>query len=668
MYFFTKRLKMQSSKTIAMLAMMQMTALALPAQIADTGPVNIDYKIENNKATFTSSLRPLRQIAGAPEAFYTHYWEFGDGRFSFETNPTHVFKDTGTYDVIYYATNNYDDGKPPPRRRKKVPVKTKALYARQSSSSFFKQGGGIEMKVNRMPRAGEELVLIIGYRNRDKTAAQNGSLVLFYNERHFRQENFELAEERAYHGEKTSSLSSIAYLENEVIETSGFSISSGPNAENHDAAAFAGRFADLLRLKQQQFRQNNVWRFENLQQGEEKFFFISLQTTPEMIKDTNAVVTLTGMMVPDDPNGELEEFELELQIVASHDPNRMILRNRRLNYRFTGSKKEMTYKVRFQNTGKGPAGIIDVAVAVPTMLNAQTLEVMDQYPKCIPCDSAAAGQSCLDTIISKDSIHFVFKNIYLPGLRQDGFSDPDSTYGFVKYRLQFKKKMKKLPFESRAAIVFDNNKPVITNGSKGYFKPGFSPGAVLGYNRWLDIGNKGRADEDYWMGGVTVSPYSPFKKYLQWELFAGFISQPEQLVSSGPGRDTLVNGQQYFQQRIDVYEKRKITKLAFVPLQLRYNIIDWVGGGFGSLISTEAITKVSARRDMLLIPFMPPPTPLVISENLKSRTEYFKNWDVAAFADVQLGKVRAGPAVGIRFIHFFVTPQNRALVYATWRL
>ncbi len=667
MLSYFKPLLMHQTKAILLLTLMQAIAMTVTAQHPDTVSA-IDVTLEDNKASFNAPLRPLRQLAGAPEAFYTHFWEFGDGQFSFEAQPRHIYKDTGHYNVVYYATNNYDDGKPPPRRRKKVPVKNKVLYARQNTPSLFKKEGAIEMRVNRQPRPGEDMVLIIGYRNKNASAALNGSLLLFYNEKQFKSKNFELEEERAYHGEKNSSLSSIAFTDNEIIETSGMGIGSGPQAPEVSTGKnfYAGRLTELLKTKQQQFRQNNVWRFENLQQGEEKYFFLTLHTTPEMIKDTNAVVMLTGMFVPDDPQGELEEYQLELQIVASHDPNRMLLRNQRLNYRFTGHSKEMTYKVKFQNTGKGPAGQISIGVAVPPVLDANSLEVMDQYPKCVPCDAAYAGQSCLDTIINKDSIHFIFKNIYLPGLRQEGFYDPDSTGGFVKYRLQFNKKLKKLPFESSAAIVFDNNPAVHTNGSKGYFIPGNSPGIIIGYNKWVDIENKNRTEEDYWMIGASFSPYSPYKKYLQWELLAGLDNQPEQLVSRGPGGDTTINGQLYFQQNIDRFENKKITKLFFVPLQLRYNIIDWVGAGIGTMITMDAIIKTSARREMLLIGPMPPP--LMLAEKEPDRTAYFKNWDIAAFADIQLGKVRSGPAVGARLLHYFSKPQNRLFLYATWRL
>ena len=385
------------------------------------------------------------------------------------------------------------------------------------------------MRVNCMPRPGEDMVLIIGYRNEKEKAAINGSMVLFYNERQFRKNNFDYSEERTYHNEQKTSLSNIlAYVPGN--QNSEMNSLAGPNAffQDESFGYYGGNLAELIAAKQQTFRQNQSWRFNNLEKGGEKYFFITLHTTPEMIKDTNAVVELSGMFIPDNPALEIEEYTLELQIVASHDPNRMMLKNRRLNYRFTGKKKEMTYTVRFQNTGRGPARQASVAVSMPAMMDANSVEILDYYPKAAFCNSIIKPrQSCLDTIIQKDSIYFVFNNIYLPGLRQQGFSDPDSTMGFIKYRMHFNKELKKLPFESNAAIIFDKNKPIYTNSQKGYFKPGKSYGVIAGYNFFF--GNNVK-DENYFAIGGSISPYAPHRKYLQEELYAGYMQFPEKLV------------------------------------------------------------------------------------------------------------------------------------------
>ena len=450
MNYKTKLRPMHQRKAILLLAMMQTMIFIAMGQNIDT----INVQLKNNQANFSSVLRPLNQIAGAPNAFYSYYWEFGDGHFSFEENPKHVYRDTGLFNARLFATNNYDDGKPPPLKPKPVRVKSKnnALMA-DRSPGFFKQGGSIEMKVNCMPKPGEDMVLVMGYRNEAEATAMNGSMILFYNEKQFKKNNFELSEERTYNNEQKSSLSALtAFVPgDDIMETVAMR---GPNAADQNGSNnfFERKLSELISSKQKIFRTNQTWRFTDLAKGEEKYFFLSLHTTPDMLKDTNAIVELTGMFIPNDPLAQIEEYTLTLQIVASHDPNRMMLKNRRMNYRFTSKKKEMTYTVRFQNTGRGPSRQITVGIGVPAMLDARSLEIIDFYPRTVFCKSIErVGQSCIDTIIRKDSIFFVFRNVYLPGLRQEGNRNPDSTIGFVKYRMHFNKKLKKLPFESNAA-------------------------------------------------------------------------------------------------------------------------------------------------------------------------------------------------------------------------
>jgi hypothetical protein len=661
---------MHRTKAIILLALMQIVVLAANAQ-TDTTTAVMNVNLQNNQASFGSSLRTLRQIPGAPSPFYTYFWEFGDGTFSFQENPRHIYKDTGTYNAILYATNNYDDGKAPPKRLKKIPVKQKAIYAVENHPPFFKENGSIEMKVNRKPKPDEDMVLIVGYRNKQANSSLNGSLVLFYNEREFRKNSFDVAEERTYYGERKTSIDAViaSIPSQEIMRTTAFvGASLSDNSIFSPDAFYNRRFVDLLKSKQQIFRQNTAWHFENLKQNEEKYFFITLHTTPEMIKDTNGVVTLTGMFVPDNADAEIEEYSMELAIVTSHDPNRMMLKHQRMNYRFTGSKKEMTYKVLFQNTGKGPAKQISVGIGVPSMLDSKSLEIVDYYPKCVLCKTARNNQSCLDTIIRNDSLFFVFKNIYLPGLHQPDFSDPDSTTGFVKYKIHFSKEMKKLPFDTKAALVFDKNQPVYTNGAKGYFKPGRSIGAIIGYNKLIGVQGKNNNHENFWMVGASISPFSPYKKYLQGEILVGMQQFPEELAENRTeNKDTNINGNQHHIFARQIYQKQTIIKLDLVPLEIRYNIIDYAGAGLGTVISFDAYTK-NNYREVLQVVRPPDPTPFTIDKTGGNSVQWFHRVDFALFADVQFGKVRVGPVAGVRYLHYFRFPQNRLFFYVSWRL
>ena len=657
---------MHPKKAILLLMLMQTMILIANGQRIDTSAANINLQLTNNEANFSSVLRPLQQIAGAPEAFYSYFWEFGDGQFSFEEKPKHIYSDTGLFNARLFATNNYDDGKPPPLKPKPVRVRSRnSSYAVNKNPSFFKQGGAIEMKVNCMPRPDEDMVLIMGYRNENESTAMDGSMILFYNERQFRNNNFDLSEERTYNNEKRSSLNALNAYVPEYESWDNQSLT-GPSAFIQIITNdFYGRnLAELLGSKLKIFRQNQTWRFNNLEKGEEKYFFITLHTTPGMIKDTNTVVELSGMFIPDNPALAIEEYTIELQIVASHDPNRMMLKNRRLNYRFTGKKKEMTYTVRFQNTGKGPARQASVAISVPAMMDARSVEIIDYYPKAVFCNSGfRPGQSCLDTILHQDSVYFIFKNIYLPGLRQQGFSDPDSTMGFIKYRLHFNKDLKKLPFESNAAIIFDKNKPIYTNSPRGYFKPGRSFGMIAGYHFFFGNNSK---DNNYFSIGGSLSPYAPHRKHLQGELYLGYLQFPEKLIANrNENKDTVINNTLFHIFQREFYVKSKIIKLDMVPLQLRYNLFNWIGAGVGTILSFDAYSKIN-NREVIYMQQQPNPTPVIIGKAYPTTT-WFTNFDAAVFADVQVGRVRVGPVAGLRFLHYFRNPRNGLYVYAAWR-
>jgi hypothetical protein len=652
-------------KTLIWLLSSQLALIAARAQPADPNNAQINWQLRENSGTFHSALRPLHQIKGAPGTFYTYFWEFGDGQFSFEPQPTHVYKDTGTYYVRLYATNNYDDGKPPPTRPKPIRIRSNMAYLPPKPPSFFHGNGALEMKVNCMPKPGEDLVLVMGYRNRGEEKTLNGSLVLFYNDRQFRRDNFYLSEERPYHGETESNLGALtASLPSEELRQDLAVAGNGPNDQPEGAPAANTKFSQLFAEKQRLFRENTIWKFENLQKGEEKYFFLTLQTTPEMIRDTNAVLSLTGMFVPDNPNEDIEQYEMELQIVASHDPNRMLLKNRTMEYRFTGTKKELTYKILFQNTGTGPAREISVGVGLPPLLDPQSVEVIDYSPKCV---GSPESKTCFTQTPGSDSVHFTFQKVYLQGIRQDGMRDPDSTMGFITYRIHFNDQLKKLPFASRATIVFDQQAPVSTNLAQADFRPGRSPELIAGYGLHFGRAGLDESSDNNFSIGAGLSPFSPFRKYLQWELFLSLQNYPEVLVGQVRTVDTMVGGQTGT-GIILPYQRKKVISLDLVPLQLRYNFWDWLGAGAGALAAIDAVSITKPREDYFIYYSNNPTVPVKSQVTGPASVQWFNRADLALFADLQLGKVRAGPAIGIRWLRYLIHAQNRLFIYACWRL
>lgn len=652
---------------------------------ADTLPTQqISWEEQDSLISFKAHLRPLRQIAGAPNAFYTYFWELGDGNFSFNEAPQHTYSDSGEYMVRLFATNNYDDGKAPPTRPRKIKVKVGGTLASGSDhDGFFKKGQQLLLKVNRMPKPDEDMVCILGYKNPDDKPF-SGSLVLFYNDKKFRKKNFGLSDLIKYHGEQTSSMVSLFARCNKGNEVPIYALNEvtvhGPNPIKSTMTVFNTTAVNLLQQKQNIFDNQNALHFDGLQAGEKRYVFAILHTTPEMIKDTNATVTLSAMMIPDDPQQPIQETNLELQIVASHDPNRMMLGNKNLNYRFMGKHKKQKYKVRFQNTGKGPAHTIDIGIKLPPVVEPGSLTVKDMYPECISCADTNPGQSCLDTLISKDSIHFIFKNIYLPGMRQKDVEDKDSTKGFVSYQLQFKEKPKKLPFWSQAGIIFDNNAPVYTNKMHTRFSPGISPAVITAYQ--MGFNDPENQNSSFILGGA-LSPYSPYRTYFQIEAYLEINgkSTTSQFSDLEKPRDTLLVFSDAAGQREAIYKitksgkitKRNLLSLDIVPLEVRNNLNDWLSIGAGLWLKGNLYEKTTTIPQLFLIPGSPnssfSDTTLLFNKRESiNPTKHFSHINPGGFIDINIGKVRVGPAVGIRLYHFFSPNKTGLVMYAIWRL
>lgn len=643
---------------------------SFPSPSADTLPTQVSWQQKDSVIQFQSHLRPLRQISGAPEAFYSYFWEFGDGNFSFEEQPEHVFRDSGDYTIRLFATNNYDDGKAPPTRPGKIKVKSgSALASNNDHSGFFKENGQLQLKVNQMPRPGEDMVCIIGYRNpKSNESPMSGSLVLFYNDTKFKKKNFGLTDLSKYHGESTSDMATLlARCEtDEVIRLYAVDdlTSYGPN-QLVSTSGIPSTAAGLLQQKQQLFSDQNTLQFSGLESGEMRYVFALLHTTPEMIKDTNATVTLSAMLIPDNPNESVIESNLELQIVASHDPNKMMLNNRRLNYRLMGKHKELKYKVRFQNTGKGPASTIDVGVSIPPTFDPATISINDMYPKCLPCAEAEPGQSCLDTIISRDSVHFVFRNIYLPGVRQKDVKDKDSTKGFVEYRIRFKEKPAKLPFFSQAGIVFDKNEPIYTNKMHTRFNRGLSPAVIAGYQRGFGDDPDGNSP---FILGAALAPYSPYRAFFQVEAYLGIYKNSKTTDFSllPQPLDTVYNGLEHLITGYGIVTERSLMSLDIVPLEIRKNLNNWFSAGGGLWLKGNLYEKTTVTEQTRLINRMDGSVVDLYKEP-ESEKVSFTHINPAVFVDINVGRVRVGPAVGVRVLQFFSPNKTGLMGYAIWR-
>jgi hypothetical protein len=642
---------------------------------ADTVPAIINHTIEEGRAKFSPQLRPLRPIAGAPAPYFTYFWEFGDGGFSFEKEPVHLYIDSGKFDVRLYATNNYDDGKRPPTRPKRLINKTpkKMMAAVPIPSNIFQQSGSITLKNNCMPKPGDEMMMMLGYRNKGENLRPNiaGTIAILYNDKEFSSNNFELAEARAYNGETATELKAIPSLTAAAVKKQQAMV----YYASAEPGITVGQVEELMEKEKlvvsdqlKNFKSSKAWHFDNLAAGQERFVFMNFKTTPEMIKDTNAIVRLTGVFLPDDPTLEKEMFGIELQIVASHDPNKMSIRQTRMSYRLTGKHRELTYRVRFQNTGKGPAKKINVGVSISPVFDVNTIRVSKTKPEVKSCDSAYANQSCLSKVLGTDSVNFIFNNIYLPGTQQEGVHDADSTMGFVEYKIKFKEKPKKQPIYTKAAIIFDKNEPIYTNRATGRFRMGLSPGLILGFGFPIQSKSTNYLTQSNITIGASISPYSTYGKYLQAEAYLSDFKEASETRSvTGIRKDTAVAANKYLITGRTQTRSTKVTTVNIVPVSLRWNFNTYFGAGAGALLALD-INNTAKNNINYSLQGLNGTQDITVNALSEKTSKSLSDIRTSFFADIVVGHVRVGPSVGLRYFYDPKTSASQMTTYLTWKL
>ena len=637
-----------------------------------TRTATIGHSINGNKVSFIPETPQLNQIAGAPKAFYTYYWEFGDGNYSFKEKPIHTYINKGNYKAQLSVTNNYDDGKPPTTRPKEVSINEESFDIFENEKQYLLAAhNGFRLQTNRDPVPDEEMQLVLSYGN-DKEYPSNGKIYVFFNEKKYKAKNFELLDIRLYHKEQEISEEIIAdnqrYLsKNELIQSTGISTFMEGNIQENDN--LNQNLPLSLEEAKMYYRDFKIYEVDNIQPNEERNMFYTFKTTPEMLKDTSAVISIRSIYVPERGNDSHKVLTKEMEIVTSHDPNKMAVYDTRLNYRLVRFKR-LKYKVQFQNDGEGPARLIKLNVDIPEMLDKSTLEVVDMYPKCPICPEEEVNYSCLDTIISKDQISFQFKNIYLPGTAQKGVFDRDSTKGFVTYSMKFGKDFHKQKSKSKTEIIFDKNEPIITNTSTSRFSPGISIGAKAGYNSFPNL-----KDSKAYFVGATISPYKSYKKYLQAELmvathkFADFKSASEQLGPIFMADGTVIDSAIKFDETNAAHTKLNID---VVPVSFRYNLNGVFGLGVGPQISFDISNKVNSTSSSSYFTYFKnqvgDPIDSLFSTETISEKSSFSDIKYGVFGDITIGASRIGPSLGFRYIYNFKEPNAQLHFYAIWKL
>ncbi|WP_163399885.1 PKD domain-containing protein [Flavobacterium fluviatile] len=623
-----------------------------------TRRANISYIQKGNSVTFKPETPPLIPIAGAPKPSYSYLWELGDGHYSKQAEPKHTYKNKGTYTARLAVTNNYDNGKPPATRPKKVAVNEIGDDPYQDIASIADQNGFTIIK-NCDPIPEQEMVVVVSYQNLENYVA-NGKLYLFYNEKQFKNNNFELSDFRTYAGEREVKENTVASVD-DLDDTKNY-LASTENTIKFKKYKNTTTEEDLdASLKEAHTIYHNVsiLEFDDANPNETRNVFYTFKTTPEMIKDTSATVTMRGIFVPNRSFKNHKVKNLEMEIVTSHDPNKMGSNGSFMNYRLVRFKR-VKFKTRFQNNGEGPARKIRLETDIPDMFDKKTFQIEGMYPECPICPKDEEPTvSCLDTIITKKQIIFTFKNIYLPGTEQKNVKEKDSTKGFVRYSMKFGEDFHKVKTKSRTSIIFDKNEPIITNYATTRFLPGISIGAKAGYNFYPDLDRS----TSYFVG-ATISPFKAYRFYWQAE-WVNALNQYNSAVNVTTQFGTNANGTRQLIRTTTTAENKNVNWE--IPVLIRYNINNYIGVGAGIQANINVASEQS--QDIKTETFEGDKENILIDTKTTNNTvkNSFTDLKTGLLFDLTAGFARIGPSLGARYVINFEQDFNYFQVYGIWR-
>lgn len=625
-----------------------------------TRKASIGYDQKGNLVSFKPVTPPLIPIAGAPKPSYSYLWEMGDGQYSKEAEPKHTYKNKGTYTTRLSVTNNYDNGKPPATRPKKVVVNeiSNTSTSNNNIASIADQNG-FTIQKNCDPIPNQEIVVIMSYQNMENYVA-SGKLYLYYNEKEFKNNNFELIDFRTYAGEREVKENNIVVTK-DLNNINSYLASSEPSfpLKKYINTTTEEDLEATLAEANKNYKEVSILEFDDTDPGETRNVFYTFKTTPEMIKDTSATITMRGIFVPNRSFKNHKVKNLEMEIVTSHDPNKMGSNGSFMNYRLVRFKR-VKFKTRFQNNGEGPARMIRLETDIPEMFDKKTFQIEGMYPECPICPKGEEPTtSCLDTIIKQNQIFFTFKNIYLPGSTQKNVKEIDSTKGFVKYSMKFNKDFHKVKTKSKTAIIFDKNEPIITNYATTRFLPGISIGIKTGYNLYPKLNNS----ESYFVG-ATISPFKSYRYYWQAEL-----------VNSKHNYNSLTTTKEEIIQNANGVRQLRRTTIATsnsninseIPLLIRYNINNYIGLGGGIQASIIASEKQEQYSKIEYFETEKPTFIINTEENTVKINNSFTNLKTGFLIDLTIGAARIGPSLGARYVMNFKENFNYFQFYGIWK-
>jgi hypothetical protein len=200
-----------------------------------------------------------------------------------------------------------------------------------------------------------------------------------------------------------------------------------------------------------------TWEAASISPGETLEFDFRIVLTPtatilgEIFSATAGVIVADG--IDDNLSNNISQFEQE--IIGAYDPNDKVVNTPQINIETIDASQplDLTYRVRFQNTGTAPAVNVRVEDILEEDLDPSTFELLE-------------SSHVVYYQVQGNQLTFFFNNIMLP----DSTSDPEGSIGTFFFRIKSNgNHTLESIIENQVSIFFDFNEPIITNVASTIF-------------------------------------------------------------------------------------------------------------------------------------------------------------------------------------------------------
>jgi uncharacterized repeat protein (TIGR01451 family) len=184
-------------------------------------------------------------------------------------------------------------------------------------------------------------------------------------------------------------------------------------------------------------------------------FNITLLPTATILGEMFSATASADLVSGTDENPSDNTTLFEQEIIGSYDPNDKWVNTPQINIETIDPTQplDLTYRVRFQNTGTAPAVNVRVEDILEEDLDPSTFQLISSTHE-------------VYYQIEGDQINFFFNDIMLP----DSTSDPEGSIGTFFFRIKSNgNHTLQSSIDNQVSIFFDFNEPIITNVASTIF-------------------------------------------------------------------------------------------------------------------------------------------------------------------------------------------------------